>query len=385
MGAKAKAPKAPDYKALAEQQSKLQNEQLQAQTVANRPNQVGPMGSVQWQQDPTTGAWTQNTTLDPRVQELMDQQLQQIQSLSGSEFGGGPAMPTYDPASGQAYANTFTESLLSRLRPQQGIDQESMATKLRLQGLQPGTEAYDRAYRNLLTSQGDVNAQATLQGQMAGQQEARNIYQAQLAGQGQGYQQELQNYLLPWQTMGQSQNLVGGMANYTPQFQGFAASGMGQGTDVLGSAQQQYAQQMQQYNEKAASKQGKGQALGSIVGGVGGFMVGGPAGAMAGSQLGGAAGGSLASDVRLKEDINTLSDEQCYEQMKKMLPISWRWSGTSVLDEGISAQQVLELAPELVNRGEHGLLKVNYTALFARLLGAFRHMAKIQEPAHDHS
>lgn len=378
MGGKAKTPKAPDYKALAVQQADLQNQQLQAQTVANRPTQVNPYGSIEWEQDPDTGAWTQVETWDPEIQGLMDKYLgmqttQADELAAQGSFSGGPALPTYDPTTGQAYGRTFTDSLLARVRPQQALDQQAMETKLRLQGLQPGTEAYDRAYQNLLTSQGDVNAQAELQGMLAGQKHAIDMYNTQLGGQQQGYNQSLQNYLLPWQKAAATQGLASGVPR--PDFQGFAASGMGQGTDVMGSAQQQYAQQMQQYNEKAAKKQSKGSSIGAVVGGVAGAFVGMP---QVGAALGGAAGGAIASDERVKENIAQISDEECYNLMCKLLPISWRWSGTSIEDMGISAQQVLELAPELIVRGEKGLLRVNYTGLFARLLGAFRHMAKLQ-------
>lgn len=411
MGSKKKAPPPPDYAKLAEEQSRLQNEMLQLQTTANRPNQYNPMGSVEWTQDPTTGQWSQFETWNPQTQEAYDKtlglqssQIGQIQELMKSGgFSGGPAMPTYTPqdlasmpqynqASGDAYAQKFTESLLGRVRPQQQMDQEQMATKLRLQGLQPGTEAYDRAYRNLLTSQGDVTAQATLQGQLAGAGEARNIfgteldawlkrgqegrdiYQTQLGGQQQGYGQAMQNYLLPWQTAQMTQGLANSIQQ--PDFQGFSQAGLGEAPQVMDAAQQQYAQQMQAYNEAAQSKQGKGQGIGSLVGGIGGAFFGMP---QVGAALGGAVGGGIASDVNLKEDIREIDDETAYNIMLKLTPVSWAWKGTSVRDSGILAQQVAEFLPELVNRGERGLLMVNYTKLFGILLGAFRYMAKMQK------
>lgn len=449
---KKKAPAAPDYTKLAQEQARLQTQMVQQQTVANRPDQVTALGSLKWSQDPTTGKWTQTETLSPAAQAALDRslalqasQIDQITNLMGNQgtFSGGPAMPTYtapdlqfrpykeyegmriggpsfNEASGDEYGRKYAETLLARVRPQQQIEQESMATKLRLQGLQPGTEAYDRAYRNLLTSQGDVTSQAQLQGQLAGTQQARENYLAQLQGtqmaiqaaaqqradyetnlaaqqqefmqklggaqfglsqygqqlgaQQQGYQQALQQYLLPWQTASMAQGLASNVQ--MPQFQGFSQAGSGVAPEILNAAQQQYAQQMQQYNEQQQRRQGKGQGLGTLVGGVAGSFFGMPT---AGAAIGGAAGGGLFSDMALKEDAAEMSDQECYDLMKEMVPISWRWTGTSVRDSGLSAQDVLEKAPMLVNRAERGLLKVNYSKFCAILLGAFRHLAKKEE------
>lgn len=385
MGSKKKAPKAPDYTKLAQEQARLQNEMLKTQTEANRPDQINAMGSLKWTQDPATGRWTQTETLNPEAQNALDQSLalqsQQIGQIGDlmkqGGFGGGPEMPTYDPATGEQYAQRFSESLLSRLRPQQGIDQEQMQTKLRLQGLQPGTDAYDRAYKNLLTSQGDVNAQAQLQGLLAGGKEARDIYETQLGGQQQGYSQSLQNYLLPWQTAGLTQGLANSIK--MPEFAGFSQAGQGEAPKVMDAAQQQYAQQMQAYNEAAQSKQGKGQAIGSMAGGVLGMM-GGPVGSMAGSAIGGAAGGALFSDASLKENIQVLEDEACYKAMMLLFPHTFSWPNGK-RDTGLIAQQVAEQLPQLIQQAEQGLLLVNYAKFATLLLGAFRYLA-LRENGH---
>lgn len=412
---KKKAPVAPDYTALANQQAALNNAQVREQTQANRPDQVNPYGSMKWSQDPATGKWTQTETWDPRITGAMDQslamqqqQMGQVQDLlKQGGFEGGPelpqysganitrgAMPAYNADVADQYSKRFTESLMGRVRPQQEQQQQAMATRLRLQGLQPGTEAYDRAYKNLLTSHGDVSAQAELQGMLAGAGEARNMYQSELAGQGQdfnqqlqqaglgleeygaqlagqqqGFGQDLQKYLLPWQTAGMTQGLGNNIR--TPQFAGFSQAGAGEGARVMDAAQQQYAQQMQQYNEAQQRRSGKGGALGSLAGAVGGSFFGMPTlGASVGSGL-----GSMFSDNSLKEEIGPLNDQECYEAIKEFIPVKWRWSGTSVEDAGLSAQSVAEIMPHLVERAERGLLKVNYSKFCALLLGAFRHMA----------
>lgn len=355
----------------------------------------------------------------------------------GPDFSGGPALPSYDGGYDSAYAQNFAKSALMRVLPQQAQEQEALTNKLRLQGLQPGTEAFNRAFSQMVTAHGDVQAKAQIDGQLAGTEQARQTYLAQLQGQGQGFDQSVKSYLLPWQVLqmqagsmqglgngigagigqgiggdifgnpggdvyggagqgiayglGQNpggENIYGGAGQgigsgygqgiggaSAPQYQGYTPAGNYQAPEILNAAQQTYAQQMQQYNEKAQQKSGKGSSIGSVVGAIGGSFFGMPqVGAMAGGALGG-----MFSDVRLKHDIQPLSDEECYEKLKNIIPIRWKWNGTSVEDSGISAQQILDELPYLTDRTERGLLAVNYTALFAMLLGGFRHLVSKQE------
>ena len=355
----------------------------------------------------------------------------------GPAFSGGPALPSYDGGYDSAYAQNFAKSALMRVLPQQQREQEALTNKLRLQGLQPGTEGFNRAYSQMVTAHGDVQAKAQIDGQLAGTEQARENYLAQLQGQGQGFDQSMKSYLLPWQVLQMQAGSMQGLGNGvgagigqgiggdifgnpggdvyggagqgiayglgqnpggediysgagqgigsgygqgiggapSPSYQGYTAAGSYQAPEILNAAQQTYAQQMQQYNEKMQQKSGKGSSIGSLVGAVGGSFFGMPT---VGAAVGGGLG-SMFSDVRLKHDIQPLSDEECYEKLKNIIPISWKWNGTSVGDSGISAQQILEELPHLTDRTERGLLAVNYTALFAMLLGGFRHLVSKQE------
>lgn len=406
MGSKPKTPPPPDYKAEAAAQGAQDRLLVQEQTKANRPDQYNPMGSLTWQQDPETGAWTQRETWSPELLSMynkqlgiQDTQLNKAQELlnkpefqAPSETLGytpyGEPLPEYDQASGDAFANKYSEALLARIRPQQQQDQSAMESKLRMQGLVPGSEAYNRAYTNLLTSQGDVTAQAQLQGQLAGSQEARDVFDAQLRRHAAGaashaqdfqfgsqaqraqYNQALEQYMLPYQTAGMTPPV-----NVTqPAFAGFSGAGVSQAANTTGAASQNYAQQMQAYNDAVAARKANGQAAGSVIGGAIGTIFG-PVGTAAGSAIGGAAGGALYSDPTLKDDLEAMSDEECYNLMLGLVPHSWQWTGTSVVDGGVSAAQVAEIMPKLVSKCNRGLMKVNYTGLFAILLGAFRHMA----------
>jgi len=492
MGSSPKQPAPPDYSGLARQQALLDQQAMDRQTIANRPDQHNPLGSLTWRRDPTTGQWSQTESWDPRVEQMFNSSLSMqqqrmnevqqlmnrgdfqyqgqqpqfspyqmntgqyqgtnlnVQNFNPSDWNSGDftsdvldRLPTYDQASGDAFADKYADSLLARIAPQQQKDQAAMENKLRMQGLQPGTEAYNRAYQNLLTSQGDVTAQAKLQGQLAGSQESRSVYNTQLQGalarageerniyntnlQGQQarsqntrdnyatmlneqlaraehgrseyatsltgdaahaannaqnynlssaddkirYERAMAEYMLPWQQNQLAQQ--SGASVLQPNFQNFATSGASNSANMAGASQQQYAQQMQNYNDAVATRTAKGSSWGSVIGGVVGTMAGGNT--AAGAAIGGAAGGAMFSDVALKDDIETISDKECYDLMEKLIPKKWHWNGTSIQDMGVSAQQVQEHLPNLVRRGEHGVLTVNYTKLFAILLGAFRHLA----------
>ena len=93
MGSKSPPP-APDYTAAANQQAQASKEITNMQTWANRPTQNTPWGSTTWDAqatiDPATGqqvtSWTQNQTLDPKLQAALDQQLglqQQRSTMAG--------------------------------------------------------------------------------------------------------------------------------------------------------------------------------------------------------------------------------------------------------------------------------------------------------------
>ena len=302
---KTKAPPAPDYTALMKQQQAADLATYQKQLADQRTTTNTAMGSSSWTQD-ANGNWVNNQTLSPELQQLYNQQLanqgqamnvqsqanQQLQDLMNKGAWQGPALTAqYSQDYANNYADQMEKTLTARLQPQYTQDQNAMQTKLSLQGLQPGTEAYDRAYQNLLRSQGDVMSQANLQAQLAGQSEARNQYQTELAGQEAARTASMQDYLLPWQTASAAQGLAGSIN--MPSFQTTTSTPGLQTPGLMGAAQQTYAQQMQNANQASQKSSGKGQSLGSIAGGIAGAYFGGPVGAAAGSSIGGAAGGAL--------------------------------------------------------------------------------------------
>ena len=80
MGGKSSSP---DYSGAAIAQGEANRGVVRDQTFANRPNQYNPWGSTTWNPyqvtDPATGetttGWDQTTSLDPRLQEILDKQI----------------------------------------------------------------------------------------------------------------------------------------------------------------------------------------------------------------------------------------------------------------------------------------------------------------------
>lgn len=276
---KSKKAKAPDYTALAIQQGEQDRLTANAITQANRPTQNDGLGnSITWYQNGNN--WTQNVNYSPEVRQGLMNQIENQQSAQGlyadalqrmgaqGEFTTTD-MPVYDQASGKAVADATYRSVMDRALPQQQRDVEGLTNRLRQQGLQPGTEAFDRAMRNLMTSQADANNLASQNATLAGYDEARQRYLAELKGQGQQFQQDYSAYMLPSQQASVANALAG--SAYTPQFAGFSSATGYQPADLLGAAQAQYSAQMGSQNANNAMKGG---LLQSGMGMVGSFMRG---------------------------------------------------------------------------------------------------------------
>lgn len=213
MGSSKKAPDPPDYAAAAEKQAASSREVTDAQTWANRPNQVTPFGTQSWNArstiDPSTGkpynSWTQTTTLNPESKAALDSQMrvqmgrsqmaEGMMNRSADEFGPmvdynsfspkggnvdvptgagatgykfGPESLDYSGAHGvgdpSQYRQQAEDALYgratSRLDPQWSGQANDTEIKLRNQGLRPGDEAYTRAMGDFDRAKNDAYSTA---------------------------------------------------------------------------------------------------------------------------------------------------------------------------------------------------------------------------------
>ena len=350
-----KAPKAPDFKGTAEQQAANELEAAKQITKWNRPTQIDALGNkITWTQD-KAGNWTQKVTPSADIaasnkmgQSALANALREVQGMG--KFTG-PASVQFDPTAGDKMAADMYESVMGRARPEQEREKNSIDLKLRQQGLQPGTEAYDRAMKNLMTAHGDVATQAGLESTAAGYEEARQRFAQQLQAQNQEYGQAMQNYSMPLDRAGTVSNLVAGLPG--TQFQGFSGATGYNPADLTGAARDRYAAKMGGYN---AQQQKKSNTLG------------------AGAGLGSAA--IMASDAALKTNIERVDGREALAKILQLSGYKYDWKSNDLPGMGILAQEVEKVLPELVSKAAAGHLRVNYGALLALCVEAIKYLAE---------
>lgn len=287
-GKGAKTAKAPDYTALAQQQGDINQKTAQQLTAANRPDQYDPFGnSVTWtggtvspearnaamtaliqkhdalkasgnnfaeqkrvydqilaggdygaEADP----WVQHQTLNPETKAAWETYMKNA-NQAGSSYGNilNDYLSNYKPYTGEesskSVADALYGSVMDRGRVEQQRETDSLTSQLRNSGLVPGSEAYDRAMRNLSTSQNDANLLAGQNATLAGAQEARN--------------QRNQ----PLQELAGMAGIAGGQP-YTPAYQGFSGATGYNPTDLVGAAQAQYGAKQAGANASNSKKGG---------------------------------------------------------------------------------------------------------------------------------
>ena len=300
-----------DPMALAREQADAQSRLLQQQTVANRPNQVGPNGSSTWTQDPATGQWTQKTELNAQDQARLDSQRQASGTMAsaGAALAPGVAagyshplnydnatkMSGYDlgainQATGKMDAGFdsvqgIRDAMMSRLQPQRDAARASEQQRLRNQGLTDTSEAYNTAMSRL--DRGDTDAQ--MQALLAGASEHNNIFNRQLARGNQMFgqqgsmanlsgQQRQQNIseanALRDRPLTELNAMMGNQVASKVDMPQFATAGLGQSADLLGASNAQNANNATAAAQKASNTQGMFGLASSLLGGKNGLFGG---------------------------------------------------------------------------------------------------------------
>lgn len=318
-GGNASSPKAPDYEKLMNQQAEIDRKAAIDNTKLANPTKVNPYGSVSYtnkggqdvmgytkdqkkrrkeiskklaskdigsarrqrleaelagmQQSAvgkTPDDFVQEETWDPRVtashDQAMDLQSKTQQALLNQGEFEAPATVNYDPNAGDTMAKAALDKYYSRATPEQDRRREMLTTRLRQSGLQPGTEAFDRAMKNEMTSQLDANTAAGFDSVKIGYDEASRNYRDRLLGQAQEYSQADQNYARPWNMAADAQSMRN--AQWTPQFQGFSGYGSANGADMVGAANANYQTAMGNASTNAAKNSGILSGVGNAVGSI---------------------------------------------------------------------------------------------------------------------
>jgi hypothetical protein len=192
LGPPPSAPAAPDYRAAAQETSAGNLEAARAATAANRVNQITPYGRLEYSvtgQDPYGNpTWTATQSLSPAQQQLLDYQNQAslgLGKLAGQGLGyvenmlQTPFNTAALPSTGFNPSQTYQEAYMQRLAPQIQQGQERLQQRLANQGIDIGSEAYDRAMMQQAQRENDLLAAATTQGFGVGQQARQTALQEQ--------------------------------------------------------------------------------------------------------------------------------------------------------------------------------------------------------------
>lgn len=329
-----KSPKQPSASSVANAQTQSNVSTALAQTLLNQTNQVTPYGSLSYAQsgkntyyDPqlkrnvTIPQFTATTSLTPEQQELLKQEQQfdkmynDIALRQTGAIGEHLATP-FDYGTGEHEA--WASDLYGKLNDDSNARNfDAMDTRLKNQGLSPGTPAYDDAMRNLMYSQN----------------KGRNAFMLDAYGTGLNTALTKRN-----QPINEISALIGGGQIQQPTFQPTPQTGVN-GVDVAGITMNNYNQAMQQRNAGMGGLAGLGAAA------LGGW----------------AQSGFALSDRRAKKDISKVgklhdgTDIYAYRYKDKF--------GGGMMQLGVMAQEVEKAHPEAVATRDDGYKAVNYSRL----------------------
>lgn len=407
MGKKS-GPPAPDYTAAAERTAESNMEATTAQTWANRPTQVDPWGSVSWSTqkalDPATGKevtqWTQNTQLDPRLQEALDSQIAgQVQRSkmaenllgraeaeiaspmdfsglnpwgqapqagniqTGLDFGGVQSVEGAQAARQRA-EDAIYNSATSRLDPQWNQRQQQLEAQLANQGISRNSAAYSRAMDDFTRSRNDAYQQAQMGAITGGGAEAQRAHGMDLALRGQqvseigqagafGNQAQAQGYGQGMQSAAYQNQLRQAQLQEAMQQRGFSLNEI----QALLSGQQVNTPQFQNFNQ--AGNWGGVDYSGAAKDQFSAAMDKQSAKNAATSQaLGGA-----ASIAMMFSDRATKVPLRCIARDPRGFGIwEFRYIGERMPRIGVIAQEVRRVMPQAVHN-VRGVLRVDYGML----------------------
>lgn len=97
---------------------------------------------------------------------------------------------------------------------------------------------------------------------------------------------------------------------------------------------------------------------------------------LAQAGISGAAGAAAGmSDIRLKDNVEDMTDG--LEEIEKLRPVTWTWKADGGISQGLIAQEVAEVMPNLVTSiGDGDLKGIKYTELIPVLIKAVQELKK---------
>lgn len=264
LGPAPSAPAPPDYRAAAQETAAGNLAAARTAASANRVNQVTPYGNLNYsetgvdsQGNPT---YTATTSLSDIGQQLLNNQNQASLGLGGtinSALGRvqstmGQSFDPRLPSTGFNPSQSYQDAYMQRLAPQIQQDDERLQQRLANQGIDIGSEAYNRAMMQQGQRVNDLRLGATTQGFNVGQAARTNAFN-----------EEMTKYNMPLNTLSA---LRSGSQVQNPTFVNSAQQATTSGADVLGASQMGYNAQMGDFNAKQAAQANLNQGLFSLAG-----------------------------------------------------------------------------------------------------------------------
>jgi hypothetical protein len=342
LGPAPSAPAPPDYRAAAQETAAGNIDAARVATAANRVNQITPYGSLKYDitgSDPYGNpTYTATQSLSPAQQQLLDYQNQAsigLGKLAGQGLGYVENMlqTPFDtsklPTTGFNPSQSYQDAYMQRLAPQLQQGREQVQQRLANQGIDIGSEAYNRAMMQQAQRENDLLLGATTQGFGVGQQARQSALQEQAY-----LRNEPLNTLSAVRTGAQVQG---------PQFVNSYNQATTQGPDILGASQMGYNAQMGDFNAKQAAQANLNQGL---------FSLGGSA--------------MMMSDIRLKENIKPVGvmpnglTLYTFEYVDEIKSHPLAGEGVHV---GVMAQEVEQVFPYAVKTLDDGYKVVDYGLL----------------------
>ncbi len=220
------APKTPDPVAVSNAQTSSNKDTALFNAQLNRVNQSNPFGATNWTHtgnDPASG-WSQETTLSPELQQLLDSQIGTQQGLSSAITGALGNLPTgpFDPNIdvGDIRQRSF-DSQMATLAPQFEEGQRNLEGTMSDRGIPIGAEIWNNESNRFDTARNSSILAASRQAD----QDSNNEYQRQFGN-------ELTKFNLPLQQLSALMGNSSPVQN--PSFSPFAQSSAA-GTDVSGN------------------------------------------------------------------------------------------------------------------------------------------------------
>lgn len=269
-GGSSKAPAAPDPYATANAQAQANTQAAREQAELNRTNSITPFGTNTWSQG-ADGRWTQTTSLDPKLQGMLDQlysggpppkldlsQPQQgivssVQSIMAADqgvannaadiartrglaTGAGDVLSQLTNQARDKYATALDYSSLgalpeanegmrqkvedalysasaSRLDPYWQQQQSDLASSLAAQGITLGGDAYSRATGDFGRSRNDAYLGARNSATTMSTDQMGKLFEMEMARRQQGVGELNYLYNLPMELMGKGQQVYSGLEN----------------------------------------------------------------------------------------------------------------------------------------------------------------------------